>query len=165
MLTVERGWELRAGDQLEVRGPAGDVVWDESAREPALLVAGGRGIAAFRSMLRHWRAGPGDVPVRLLYSARSLPDVIYREELMRLAAYDEVDIRFALTRDWPRTWHGHQGRIDGRLLSQVSWPARDRPRAFICGPPGFAQAVASVLVAQGQRAERIRQISVRGDGS
>jgi ferredoxin-NADP reductase len=151
--------ELRTGDQLELRGPIGDFVWDETRREPALLIACGWGIVPFRSMLRHRKTGPGDVAVRLLYSARSLQDVIYHQELLRFAAYDEVDIRFALTHEWPQTWHGHRGQIDGRLLSDVSWPADDRPRIFICGPTAFAGTVASALVAQGQHSDRIRQLS------
>jgi ferredoxin-NADP reductase len=143
--------ELRAGGQLELRGPIGGYfVWDDSACEPVLLVAGGPGIVPFRSMLRHRQAAASDVAVRLLYSARSLQHVIYRDELMRFAAYDEVDIRFALTREWPETWHGHRGRIDGRLLSEVSWPAGDRPRIFICGPTPFVEIAASTLAAQGQ---------------
>jgi ferredoxin-NADP reductase len=151
---------LRTGDRLELRGPIGDFVWDEFGHEPALLVAAGWGVVPFRSMLRHRQTTPGDVAVRLLYSARSLQDVIYRQELMRFAAFDEVDIRLALTREWPQTWHGHRGRIDGRLLSQVCWPAGDRPRIFICGPAAFAETVASVLVAQGQHSDRIRQLRV-----
>ena len=111
-------------------------------------------------MLRHIQAGPGDVAVRLLYSARSLQDVIYREELMRFAAYDEVDIRFALTREWPQTWHGHRGRVDGRLRRRCPGLPGDRPRIFICGPTAFAETVASALVAQGQHSDRIRQLSV-----
>jgi ferredoxin-NADP reductase len=148
---------LRAGDQLELRGPIGGYfVWDDCAREPVLLVADGSGIVPFRSMLRHRQAAAGDVAVRLLYSARSLQDVIYRDELMRFAAYDEVDIRFALTREWPETWHGHRGRIDSRLLSEVSWPAGDRPRIFICGPTPFVETVASALAAQGLPSGRIK---------
>jgi ferredoxin-NADP reductase len=167
VLTVERvpggevspylAGELRTGDQLELRGPIGGYfVWDDFAREPVLLVAGGSGIVPFRSMLRHRQAAPGDVAVRLLYSARSLQDVIYRDELMHFAAYDEVDIRFALTREWPESWHGHRGRIDGRLLSEVSWPAGDRPRTFICGPTPFVETAASTLAAQGQPSDRIK---------
>jgi ferredoxin-NADP reductase len=141
---------LRAGDQLELRGPIGGYfVWDDRAREPVLLVAGGPGIVPFRSMLRHRQAAADDVAVRLLYSARSLQDVIYLDELMRFAAYDEVDIRFALTHEWPETWHGHRGRIDSRLLSEVSWSAGDRPRIFICGPTPFVETAASTLAAQG----------------
>jgi ferredoxin-NADP reductase len=94
--------------------------------------------------------------VRLLYSARSLQDVIYRDELLRLAAYDEIDIRLALTRDRPQTWHGHRGRIDSRLLSQMSWPADDRPRIFICGPTPFVETAARTLAAQGLPAGRIK---------
>jgi ferredoxin-NADP reductase len=169
MLTVERvpggevssylAGELRTGDQLEVRGPVGDFVWDESGKEPVLLIAAGWGIVPFRSMLRHRQAGPADVAVRLLYSARSLQDVIYFQELMRLAAYDEVYIRLALTREWPPIWHGHRGRVDDRLLSQMSWPAADRPRIFMCVPTAFADAIASTLVAQGQDPDRIHRLS------
>ena len=149
--------ELRAGDQLQLRGPIGDYfVWDDYAREPVLLVADGPGIVPFRSMLRHRQATAGDVAVRLLYSARSLQDVIYRDELMRFAAYDEVDIRFALTREWPETWHGHRGRIDSGLLSEVSWPAGDRPRIFICGPTPFVETAASTLAAVGLPSGRIK---------
>jgi ferredoxin-NADP reductase len=149
--------ELRAGDQLELRGPIGGYfVWDDSAREPVLLVAGGPGIVPFRSMLRHRQAAPGDVAVRLLYAARSLRDVIYRDELLRFAAYDEVDIRFALTREWPENWHGHRGRIDGQFLTEMSWPAGDRPHSFICGPAPFVETAASALAAQGQPPDRIK---------
>jgi len=141
---------LRAGDQLELRGPiGGSFLWDDGARGPVLLVADGPGIVPFRSMLRHRQAVAGDVAVRLLYSARSLQDVIYRDELMRLAAYDEVDIRLALTRDWPETWRGHRGRIDSGLLSEVCWPAGDSPRIFICGPTPFVETAARTLAAQG----------------
>jgi ferredoxin-NADP reductase len=167
VLTVERvpggrvsrylAGNLRTGDQLELRGPlGGSFVWDDSAPEPALFIAEGPGIAPFRSMLRHRRAASGDVPVRLLYAAASLQDMIYRDELMRFAAYDEVDIRLAVTREWPQTWHGHRGPIDGRLLAQVSWPAADGPRIFICGPSCFAETVARTLAAQGHLADRIK---------
>ena len=157
-----RAGQLRAGDRLELRGPIGDFVWDDIARQPTLLIADGWGIVAFRSMLRHRQTGPGDAPVRLLYSARSLQDVIYRDELMRLAAYDEVDIRLALTREWPPIWHGHRGQVDARLLSRVCWPAGDRPGMVISGPTAFARTVASVLVAQGQDSDRIRLLGVPG---
>ena len=148
---------LRAGDQLELRGPiGGSFLWDDGARGPVLLVADGPGIVPFRSMLRHRQAVAGDVAVRLLYSARSLQDVIYRDELMRLAAYDEVDIRLALTREWPQTWHGHRGRVDSGLLSEVCWPAGDSPRIFICGPTPFVETAARTLAAQGLPSGRIK---------
>ena len=117
--------ELRVGDTLELRGPIGNYfVWDDTRDGPVMLIAGGSGIVPFRSMLRHRVATGSGVDVRLLYSARSLEVVIYRDELMRLAAYDEVDIRFVLTREW-RT--GGTGIGDGSTVRcSRRWPGRPR---------------------------------------
>src|SRR6516162_11768826 len=74
---------LMPGDELELRGPIGGYfVWEESLGGPLLLIAGGSGVAPFRAMLRHWSAAHSSVPTRLLYSSRSLDDLIYRKELL-----------------------------------------------------------------------------------
>src|SRR5262249_42749072 len=78
--------ELRPGDQLEFRGPIGGYfVWDAAEGGPLFLVAGGSGICPLMAMIRHRAAVADAVPTRLLYSSRSLADVIYRDELDRLA--------------------------------------------------------------------------------
>jgi ferredoxin-NADP reductase len=148
--------ELRAGDQLEVRGPIGEYfVWTESFGGPLLLLAGGSGVVPFRSMLRHRIASHSTVAVRLLYSSRSLPDVIYREELARLAS-EGVEIRLTLTREWPDAWSGYRRRIDLDLLREISWPADERPLVYICGPTAFVEAAATGLVQLGYDASLIR---------
>jgi ferredoxin-NADP reductase len=149
--------ELRPGDELELRGPIGGYfVWDESLTGRVLLVAGGSGVVPFRAMLRARASRPGDVAVRLLYSARALSDVLYHEELVSFADHDGVDVRFTLTREWPPDWQGHRGRVDRPLLAEVGWPADEQTLAFICGPSGFVEATAENLVALGHRPERIR---------
>jgi ferredoxin-NADP reductase len=96
-LTVERledgevspylAGEAREGDQIELRGPIGGYfVWRPELGGPLLLVAGGSGVVPLMAMLRHRAATASRVPTRLLDSSRSLEDVIYREELERLAA-------------------------------------------------------------------------------
>jgi ferredoxin-NADP reductase len=150
--------ELRAGDELELRGPIGGYfVWTQALGGPLLLVAGGSGIVPFRSVLRHRAAVGSDVPTRLLYSARSLDDVIYRDELTRLdAAADGLETRYALTREWPADWDGHRGRIDRELLDEVAWPAQQTGLTYICGPSGFVEAAAATLVDAGHDPGRIR---------
>ena len=75
--------ELRPGDRIEVRGPIGGYfVWTADLAGPLLLVAGGSGVVPLMAMLRHRAAAGATTPARLLYSARSLEDVIYREELV-----------------------------------------------------------------------------------
>jgi ferredoxin-NADP reductase len=149
--------ELRSGDRLELRGPIGGYfVWEASLGGPLLLVGGGSGIVPLRAMLRHRAAARSTVPARLLCSSRSLGDVIYRDELNRLAAYDEVDIRLTLTREWPAEWKGHRGRVDKELLGQVAWPEGDGALTYICGPTGFVEATANGLVELGHDPTRIR---------
>jgi ferredoxin-NADP reductase len=129
-----------------------------------LLVAGGSGVVPFRSIVRHHADVDSVVPLRLLYSARSLDDVLYRDELERLAA-SEVDVRFTLTRAWPDGWQGYRGRIDGELLGEVAWPPADRPLVYVCGPTAFVEAAASALVELGDDAARIRTERFGATGS
>jgi ferredoxin-NADP reductase len=139
--------ELRPGDELELRGPIGGYfVWERSFGGPLLLVAGGSGVVPLRCMLRHWASGQRDTVPRLIYSSRSLGDVIYREELTRFADQDGVEVRFTLTREWPEGWEGHRGRVDRGFLEQVAWAPEERPLVYICGPTPFVEAVAQALV-------------------
>jgi ferredoxin-NADP reductase len=148
--------ELRPGDELELRGPIGGYfVWEAALGGPLLLFAGGSGIAPLRSMLRHRAAAGSSVPARLLYSARTLDDVIYRDELERLGD-DEVDARFTLTRGWPDGWTGYRRRIDRELLEEVAWPPDKRPLVYVCGPTAFVEVAATTLVELGHDAGRIK---------
>jgi ferredoxin-NADP reductase len=157
--------ELREGDEFELRGPIGGFfVWDNETGGPLFLVAGGSGIAPLQSMLRHHRATGSQVPVRVLCSARSLELLIYREELMELAAYDLIDISITLTREAPDGWGGYRGRIDHELLSTAGWATDEEPLAYICGPTAFVETVAAGLVALGNDPGRIRTERFGGTG-
>jgi ferredoxin-NADP reductase len=148
---------LRPGDTLELRGPVGGYfVWEQSLGGPLLLVGGGSGVVPLRSMLRHHQATESTSPVRLLYSARSLSEVIYREELMRIGADDLIDIRFTLTREQPNGWRGYARRVDRELLGEVAWPPSERPLVYVCGPTGFVEAAASTLVRLGHDPGQVR---------
>jgi ferredoxin-NADP reductase len=148
---------LEPGDELELRGPIGGYfVWEASLSGPLQLIAGGSGIVPLRAMLRHWVTADRPVAARLLYSARSLEDAIYREELLGLDAYNELDVQIALTRAWPAGWSGHRGRIDRGLVDAVAWPPQQRPRTYVCGPTAFVEAAAQLLVEAGQRPDSIK---------
>lgn len=148
---------LHPGDTIELRGPIGGYfVWQESLGGPLLLLAGGSGIVPLYSILRHRNAVRSVVPVRLLYSARSLDDIMYRTELTRIAASDGIDVRFTLTRVWPAGWDGYRRRIDGALLREIAWPVAERPLFYVCGPTAFVEAAANGLVAFGHDAARIK---------
>ena len=149
--------ELRPGDELELRGPVGGYfVWEESLGGPLLLVAGGSGVVPLRAMLRHHRAVGSRAPARLLYSARTPAEVVYRDELMELAAAEEIDVHVTLTRERPEGWPGYARRVDRTLLEEVAWRPDEHPLVYVCGPTGFVETVAGELVALGHDAARIR---------
>ena len=148
--------ELRPGDELELRGPIGGYfVWERSLGGPLLLIAGGSGIVPFRAILRHWSSGDRKIQARLLYSSRSLDEVIYRQELARLAK-SGADVQLTLTRKWPDDWQGHRGRVDAALLKELAWPPEPRPLVYVCGPTAFVEAVAEALVQAGHEPAMIR---------
>jgi ferredoxin-NADP reductase len=147
--------ELRRGDGLELRGPVGGYfVWGPEDGGPLLLVAGGSGIVPLRAMLRHRRRSGTDVAVRLLYSSRSVEDVIYRDELDEPA--DGVEVFLTLTRSRPPGWTGFARRVDTALLRDVAWPVEREPLAFVCGPTSFVETVASGLVELGYSPARVK---------
>jgi ferredoxin-NADP reductase len=137
--------EAREGDGFEVRGPIGGYfVWEDDGR-PVFLVGGGSGVVPLMAMIR---SSSGSTPIRLLYSSRTLEDVIYRDELDARAGRG-LEVFQALTREQPPGWTGYTRRIDSELLREVAWPAADRPQVFICGSTRFVDAAADGLVALG----------------
>jgi len=148
---------LAAGDGVEVRGPIGGYfVWEASTGGPLLLVAGGSGVVPLMAMLRHRAAAGAKIPARLLYSSRTLEDVIFRQELDSLASRDGLAIFHTLTRGQPKGWTGYARRIDQPMLAEVSRPLGTAAVAFICGPTALVETAANALVQLGLPQERIR---------
>ena len=150
--------ELRVGDPLELRGPFGGYfVWDPSQRERLLLVGGGSGFVPLMAILRHRAAARATVPTRALFSARTLDDVLYRQELARLVDSDpSLGVTITLTRERPANWTGYTRRIDREMLAEVGFAAEERPLSYVCGPTVFVEHAANVLFAAGHASDRIK---------
>lgn len=150
--------ELHLGDELELRGPIGGwFTWRPQDGGPLLLIAGGSGIAPLMAMIRQRMASRSPTPVRLLYSSRAYEDIIYREELERLAAGDvDLDIVVTLTRSQPPGWQGYGRRIDRAMISEVAWAPEERPLVFVCGPTPLVESVATTCVELGYAPERVK---------
>jgi ferredoxin-NADP reductase len=143
--------DLRADDQFELRGPIGRYfVWTAAMGGPLCLIAGGSGIVPLMAMLRHRDRRNGRAPAVLLYSSRSLEDVIYREELDAMPRRDpHLRVVNTLTRKQPEGWMGHRQRIDKPLLAEACFPPEQNPKIFICGSTPFVEDVSRLLIELG----------------
>jgi ferredoxin-NADP reductase len=141
--------ELGPEDPLELRGPIGGYfVWRPDRDEPLLLVGGGSGLVPLMAMLRHRRDAGATVDARLLLSARTLDDVLYRDELDALS--DSAQVRLTLTRGpAPDGWKGWTRRIDHDMLEAVGPGPEARPTVYVCGPTPFVEEAARLLVELG----------------
>ncbi len=150
--------EVQPGDPLEFLGPIGGFfVWNPDMGGPLLLIAGGSGIAPLMSMARHRLRAARDVPTRMLYSARSDQDLIYRNELDDASAnHVGFEVSYTLTRRQPPAWEGFARRIDLEMLRTVAWEPDKQPLVYICGPTPFVEVASSLLLDLGHDPQHIR---------
>jgi ferredoxin-NADP reductase len=157
---------MEVGDRLEVRGPIGGwFAWpappdqDSGVPEAVLLIGGGSGVVPLRAMLRQRERLGSSVPFRLVYSVRTPEDVYYDDELRRPAGGVRIDLLY--TRDAgaagaPGASARPAGRITGVDLDDEDWTGGAVPRVYVCGPTGFVEHVADLLVDLGQPSSTIR---------
>jgi ferredoxin-NADP reductase len=152
---------LAVGYPLELRGPVGGwFVWNPdgpASTGPVLLVAGGSGVVPLMAMIRERAAAGSRAPFRLIYSVRDPGALLYAGELaQRERAGDGLEVSYVYTRTAPPGSGQPTGRINAATLASAGWPAEESPAVFVCGPTGFVEAVADLLVRGGHGAGAIK---------
>lgn len=137
---------LRPGDRLAVRGPSGSFHTGPHPPDESVLIAAGSGVTPMMSMIRAQLATrPGHSRTRLLYSNSSADEVIFADELTRLAKDDpdRLSVTHVLT--------DQDGRLDAEGVRR--WvtglvPAEDA-HYYVCGPAPLMEVVQGVLTGLG----------------
>jgi ferredoxin-NADP reductase len=148
---------LAPGDPLELRGPIGGwFVWRAEDTGPVLLVAGGSGVVPLMAMIRARALSGSRAPFRLVYSVREPETALYASELSELATADTgLEVTYVYTRSTPAGWPMPAGRINADILT-AGQPARPGLSVFVCGPTGFVEAAADLLVDAGHEPGTIK---------
>ncbi|WP_171074108.1 ferredoxin reductase [Nonomuraea basaltis] len=146
---------LEVADEVEIRGPVGGwFVWRPESTAPVLLVGGGSGIVPLMAMIRARRRADSHVPFRLLYSLRDPGNRYYAEELRR--PDPGLDVIYLYTRTPPEGGSRPAGRVMLDDLAENGWPADLEPDCYVCGPTGFVESAADLLLTLEHAPERIR---------
>lgn len=135
---------LKEGDELLVKGPYGNFVLEENAREK-LFIATGAGIAPLLSMVKHLGG-----PYQLLYGFRTGEDFLCREEIAQLSG----QVRTCISRD-DASWEGERGHVQDLLETATLNPGNQD--VYICGNPKMVEDVSALLKEKGFPAEAIKQ--------
>lgn len=141
---------LKRGDEVQMHGPLGYFTLRHPGRR-AIFVATGTGIAPFRSMLLDHL--PKTAPaITLLFGVRYEEDLLYREELEKLAA-EYQSFRFMPTLTRPAgSWTGRTGRVQQHLEEALAirvpeeLPTVD---VYICGVKEMVDEVRKELKRRG----------------
>ena len=155
-----------AGDAIEMRGPiGGHFVWRQGDGGPLLLMGGGSGVVPLMSILRHRAAAGPSVAAALVYSARTVADVIFRDELLaRAEAEPGMSLFAAITRETPGDRGLRFGRIDAALVSEVLGGFDGLPRhTYVCGATAFVDVATRLIIDMGVAFPTIRTERYGGD--
>jgi glycine betaine catabolism B len=154
---------LQPGDEAEIDGAYGHFVLEE--RSPAVFIAGGIGITPLKGMAEYAADRELPIEVRLVYSNRNEEEIAYRPEIEALVQQNpRFRVYHTLTQvPSGSSWSGRQGRVDGRLLSEVA-DGLSRPVYYVCGAPGMVQGTFRLLQGLGISPDRIKFEVFRGYG-
>ncbi len=140
---------LMEGDEVKVRGPFGNFVFDKERDKDTVMIAGGIGIAPFIGMIRFATATNLSNNINLIYSFRDQNDAPFADQLKK---FDDLNPNFKTTfvvgEGETDKFSGHNvinGRMSPDVINQVIENNYEGKTFSICGSPKFMADVVQIL--------------------
>lgn len=150
--------ETRVGARAFVGGPYGSLrLREDPDGRGVFMVAGGIGITPIMSMIRTLNDAGSSRPIILVYANGRAEDVVFADELERLADEPGFDLTVVhvLARP-PRDWAGETGWVSDDLLARhLPRAAREHWHYILCGPPPMMEVAEDALLRRGVPLSRI----------
>lgn len=124
------------GTRVIAEGPFGAFTSAIRRHPNVVLIAGGIGITPVRSLLEEMGGG-----VTVLYRAMRDEDVVFRDELDRIAAANGATVHYLVGDHNDPAYAGLLAADNLRALI----PNLEASDIYVCGPPGMADATAATL--------------------
>jgi ferredoxin-NADP reductase len=127
------------GTRVLLEGPYGVLTGAVRTRRKVTLIAGGIGISPLRALLESLAGAPGDLT--LLYRAASPADLVFRDELDRLAAHRGATVHYLVGR---RGVHLPADPLSAQNLARLVPDLADQD-VYLCGPTGLMRRTDEAL--------------------
>ena len=149
---------LPVGSAAQIEGPMGSFHLHNNTARPAVLLAGGIGVAPFLSILSYAAQERLSHPLFLFYANRQLKDAAFIDDLWQLKR-ENPRFRFVptLTRptDLGPSWTGRTGHISSEMIFAEVGQMRG-PIYYIAGPPDMVAGTIQTLGNAGVNEDDIR---------
>ncbi|MEM5434377.1 hybrid-cluster NAD(P)-dependent oxidoreductase [Paraburkholderia diazotrophica] len=151
---------MKPRSQLRAYGPSGTFTSTASSAPKSLYLSAGSGVTPLMSMTRASIDLGLDRDIAFVHSARTPADIVFRDELQRLAQLSPRLKLFFICEGVgdESDWAGATGRLSLTLLSEWLPDYADR-EVFTCGPAGYMSAVRDLLREGGHDPARYHQES------
>lgn len=138
------------GQEVDVTGPYGGFLLRTDRTEPAIMIAGGTGLAPIKSMIRHVLERGHPQELRLYQGADTAADLYDLEFFEQLAhefpaQFSYVPCLAGDSGDSGEPWVGARGRVADVLAADFG-RARGHV-AYVCGPRPMVEAAVRALIA------------------
>jgi phenol/toluene 2-monooxygenase (NADH) P5/A5 len=146
--------ELQVGDTVRLAGPYGRFFVRKSTRVPPIFFAGGSGLSSPKSMILDLLEENCELPITLVYGARSRDELYYHQEFEALVAkHPNFTYVPALSNEPEGSgWTGKRGFVHEAAKEHFANDFRGH-KAYLCGPPVMIDACITTLM-QGRLFER-----------
>ena len=139
--------EMSSGTSIGIEPPHGNLALPEATSIPLVFLAGGVGIAPFRSLIRFASDAPTGHEITLFYSSQTPGETPFLEELLEISKkVPRISVIPTMTRlqEPPGKWTGLTERINPEMIRNgcETW---EKAIYYIVGPPPMATGMKQML--------------------
>jgi ferredoxin-NADP reductase len=139
--------EMPEGRPIDIEGPVGQFILPQDTEIPLVFLAGGVGVAPFRSMMRYVADAPTGHRVTVFYSSRVPEEALFLEEFEEIAGrLPFITVVTTITRPEQSAtkWSGPTGRLTAQVIKER---CKDWSRAiyYVSGPPVMVEGMRVML--------------------
>jgi ferredoxin-NADP reductase len=139
--------EMPPGTAITLGQPYGSLTLPENTATPLAFLAGGVGIAPFRSLCRYATDAATGHAITLFYSSRTPEETPFLDELTAMPGQNSrLRVVPTMTRvaEGPARWSGLTGRLSAEMIKGqcAAWESAEY---YIAGPPVMADAMKQTL--------------------
>jgi glycine betaine catabolism B len=148
---------VKEGDTMSCSGPAGNFYVNPLVHEKTIVaIAGGSGVTPFMSMIREAVDYGRKPAIFLFYGNRGLDDVIFHDELTRIARSNRNIRYIPVIESPPKGYAGQSGYISADVIKNEIGDVMGKT-FFLCGPQAMYDFCLPELAKLGVPKRKIRR--------